>query len=40
MFQSEEFQLHRFMPKVVRLVKMFCKYFMSTVAHDVQAIDI
>ena len=40
MFQTEAFQLHRFVPEVTRIVKTFCKNFMSTVTHDEPAIDI
>ena len=40
MFQSKAFQLHRSVPEVTRTVKMFCKNFISSVAHDVPAIDI
>jgi len=38
--QSESFQLHRFLPEVERVLKMFCQNSMLSAENDLQSIDV
>ena len=40
MFQSESFQLHRFLHEVEWAVKMVCRHFMLSAENDLQSIDV